>query len=138
VAWYLCTLSSGSKNWELCKRFNLWGINTSSGFASSDRARKKDFLLFWRAGIGYVARAEVVEDSRPPISEVEAPWLGGTQRYGLIVPFSHLQEFPSPVLLRFQNNKQELTLLNQSAFQRGFIPINDSVAEKVLSQVGCK
>jgi len=133
MSWYLCTLSAGSKNWELCKKSGTWGINTAAGFASSDRARKNDSLLFWRAGIGYVAHALVSEDCRPPITKEEAPWLGGPQKFGLVIPFVNLHEFVKPVLLRFQDNKQEQTLLPPSALQRGFIPINDSIAGVVLA-----
>lgn len=135
MSWYLCTISAGSNNWELCRKSSTWGINTSSGFASSDRARKNDSLLFWRAGIGYVAQALVSEDCRSPRSKQEAPWLGGPQKFGLIIPFVNLVEFSEPILLRFSNNRQERTLLPHSALQRGFIPINDSTAEVVLALV---
>jgi hypothetical protein len=132
MAWYLCTIASNSKvNWDLCKVSRTWGINTQGGHGSRDRAREGDDLLFWLGGIGYVGHAKVVENTRAPIEEYEVPWPGGLQRYGLVIPLEEINEFKNPLKLRFTNRKQELTNLDQSMFQRGFMPITNVVAESI-------
>ena len=105
---------------------------TSSQYGSGDRARKGDTLLFWLAGTGYVGFGEVLEDTRPPKNASEVPWQGGSERYGLIIPLSGITEIHPPLLLKFINRKQELTRLDQSMFQRGFMPITDVAAKEVL------
>jgi hypothetical protein len=133
LTWYLCTISSSSKkNWALCKESLTWGLITSSQYGSGDRARKGDTLLFWLAGTGYVGFGEVLEDTRPPKNASEVPWQGGSERYGLIIPLSGITEIHPPLLLKFINRKQELTRLDQSMFQRGFMPITDVAAKEVL------
>jgi len=129
----LCSIASSSKiNWKLCKDSLTWGLITTSQYASGDRARKDDSLLFWLAGTGYVGFGKVSEDTRPPKSILEAPWLGGQDRYGLVIPLSEIWEFNPPLLLKFNNRKQQLTQLDQSMFQRGFMPITDFAANEVL------
>ena len=134
MSWYLCTIASKSKeNWKLCKESNTWGIITSSGYSSGDRARKGDRLLFWLGGTGYVGHGEVGEDTRPPLSNSEVPWQGGQERFGLVIPINGITEFATPIFLKFSNRKQEGTKIDQSLFQRGFMPINDSSADVVLN-----
>jgi hypothetical protein len=129
VSWYLCTISASSKrNWSLCKESLTWGISTASGFASSDRAKLGDALLFWVATIGYVGMAQVLEDVRPPNSILEVPWLGGQKKYGLVIPIGNLREFSPPLKLGFNGRKQIGTELDQSTFQRGYMPISDKAA----------
>ncbi len=133
MAWYLCTISSRSKeNWHYCKKSSTWGIQTLGEYASKDRARKNDNLLFWIGGVGYVGVAKVKRDTRVPSSDDEVPWAGGKQRFGLIIPFNNLNEFENPLLFRFENRIQDKTGLDQSYFQRGYMPINDSVANVVM------
>lgn len=132
LAWYLCTIASTSKvNWGLCKTSKTWGILTTGDYSSHDRARKGDNLLFWLAGRGYVGYASVTEDTRAPQEDSEVPWQGGQERYGLVIPLSDIIEFSSPVLLKFVNRKQAVTGLDQSMFQRGYMPITDSAASSV-------
>ena len=132
MSWYLCTIAStASVNWSLCKSSKTWGILTTGGYSSHDRARKGDNLLFWLAGIGYVGFAEVIENTRAPENELEVPWDGGKARYGLVIPLSEVVEFKSPVLLKFANRKQMITGLDQSMFQRGYMPITDVAAISV-------
>lgn len=119
-------------NWEICREYALWGIKTSSGFASVDRARKGDNLLFWRSKIGFAATALVTEDSRTPQTPNETPWPGGMKTYGIVIPFSNLKEFETPVYLKFHLYKQEITGLSSSALQRGFVPITDKIANQVI------
>jgi EVE domain len=137
MAWYLCTISASSKrNWELCKESQTWGINTSAGYASMDKARKKDNLLFYLATVGFIGFAEVAEDTRPPKSSAEAPWLGGISRFGLVIPLKPIKEFSKPYKLKFIDKKQEITNLDNSMFQRGYMPINDSVGELIVDLAG--
>lgn len=133
MAWYLCTISSGAKkNWDLCKDSKTWGILTLGGYASKDRARRDDNLLFWLGGRGYVGHAKVIENTRPPLSPKEVPWLGGQERYGLVIPLEEVKEFSTPTMLKFVNRRQEITGIDQSFFQRGYMPITDSIANKIL------
>jgi hypothetical protein len=68
----------------------------------------------------------------------EVPWQGGSERYGLVIPLTELIEIKPPLLLKFINRKQELTNLDQSMFQRGFMPITDSAANAVLKPTSQK
>lgn len=132
MAWYLCTIASSSKkNWDLCKQSKTWGILTKGGYASGDRARKDDHLLFWLGGVGYVGHAKVIENTRPPINSEEVPWMGGQERYGLVIPLEAIQVFKKPIMLKFINRRQEVTGLDQSMFQRGYMPIIDLVAQEI-------
>lgn len=133
MGWYLCTIASTSrKNWELCKVSQTWGINTKSEYASKDRARKGDNLLFWLGGKGFVGHARVSGNTRPPFSSDEAPWEGGQEKYGLVIPLEEFIEFESPKMLKFINRRQDKTGLDQSMFQRGYMPIPDVSANVVL------
>lgn len=133
MSWYLCTISATSKkNWELCKISGTWGISSGPGFASRDRARSGDNLLFWLGSVGYVGTAVVSENSRPPLTDEEVPWFGGRDRFGLIIPFIELLEFHPPRKIGFTGRVQKGTSLDQSVFQRGFMPINDSAANFVI------
>jgi hypothetical protein len=133
MAWYLCTISSTSKrNWELCKVSRTWGIITKGGHGSKDRAREGDDLLFWLGGVGYVGHATVIENTRAPIKAEEVPWSGGQERYGLVIPLKEITEFNQPITLKFTNRRQEVTNLDQSMFQRGFMPITNVLAESVI------
>ena len=134
LGWYLCTIAAGSKrNWDLCKISKTWGVNTNSEYVSKDRARKDDNLLFWLGGKGYLGYAKVTEDMRPPISREETPWVGGQQIYGLVIPLELLVEFEVPRKLRFTNRIQDKTGLEQSMFQRGYMPITDLSAQVVIN-----
>lgn len=137
MAWYLCTIASSSKkNWDLCQQSLTWGISTKSGFASGDKARKGDNLIFWIGGIGFVGTARAAEDTRPPINKKEVPWLGGQVQYGLVIPLDEIKLFRKPLKLTFENRKQRKTGLEQFVFQRGYMPITDEVAKIVLSEPG--
>ena len=134
MTWYLCTISASSKNnWKLSKESRTWGLITTSQYGSGDRARKDDYLLFWLAGTGYVGYGKVAENTRAPKSNSEVPWQGGQERYGLVIPLSEIFEFDPPQLLRFVNRRQQFTELDQSMFQRGFMPITDNAANQVLN-----
>jgi hypothetical protein len=134
MTWYLCTISSSSKiNWKLTIQSKSWGLITSSRYGSGDRSRQGDSLLFWLAGSGYVGFGNVSEDTRAPKNISEVPWQGGSERYGLVIPMSEIIEFEKPIMLKFQNRKQLLTNLDQSMFQRGFMPITNNAANEVLS-----
>lgn len=134
MGWYLCTIASTSKiNWELCKKSKTWGINTKGQYSSKDKARKDDQLLFWLGGKGFVGFATVSEHMRAPKDIDEVPWMGGPERYGLVIPFTQLIEFEKPRMLKFLNRKQEKTGIDQSMFQRGYMPITDASANAVLS-----
>jgi hypothetical protein len=61
------------------------------------------------------------------------PWQGGQERFGLVIPINGITEFATPIFLKFSNRKQEGTKIDQSLFQRGFMPINDSSADVVLN-----
>lgn len=133
MSWYLCTIASGAKeNWKLCIDSKTWGIITTNRYSSGDRARKGDQLLFWLAGTGYVGFGKVSQDTRPPVSSDEVPWQGGQERFGLVIPMTEVIQFDSPILLKFTNRKQEGTQIDQSMFQRGFMPINDRAANLIL------
>jgi hypothetical protein len=135
LSWYLCTIASNAKeNWRLCIDSKTWGIITTNRYSSGDRARKGDQLLFWLAGTGYVGFGEVSQDTRPPLSSSEVPWQGGQERFGLVIPLVEIIEFESPILLKFITRKQQETQIDQSMFQRGFMPINDSAANLILSK----
>lgn len=135
MAWYLCTIASTSKNnWNLCKRSLTWGISTRSGYASGDRARKGDYLLFWLGGEGFVGTAEVKEDTRAPISDNEVPWSGGRSQYGLVIPLTNVRIFEKPLKLTFENRVQNKTGLEQFVFQRGYMPISDTAAMTAVSE----
>jgi hypothetical protein len=139
MTWYLCTIASSSKiNWKLTIQSKTWGLITSSSYGSGDRSRQDDSLLFWLAGSGYVGFGNVSEDTRAPKNISEVPWQGGSERYGLVIPMSEIIEFENPIMLKFQNRKQLLTNLDQSMFQRGFMPITNNAANEVLSlaQIG--
>ena len=134
MTWYLCTISSSSRiNWKLTIQSKTWGLITSSRYGSGDRSRQDDSLLFWLAGSGYVGFGNVSEDTRAPKNISEVPWQGGSERYGLVIPMSEIIEFEKPIMLKFQNRKQLLTNLDQSMFQRGFMPITNNAANEVLS-----
>lgn len=134
MTWYLCTIASSSKiNWKLTIQSKTWGLITSSSYGSGDRSRQDDSLLFWLAGSGYVGFGKVSEDTRAPKNISEVPWQGGSERYGLVIPMSEIIEFENPIMLKFQNRKQLLTNLDQSMFQRGFMPITNNAANEVLS-----
>ena len=133
MGWYLCTIASTSKNnWELCKVSQTWGINTKANYSSKDRARKGDNLLFWLGGKGFVGYAKVSEDTRPPHTLGETPWMGGQERYGLVIPLIELTVFEAPKMLKFINRRQEKTGLDQSMFQRGYMPITDDSANAAM------
>lgn len=133
MGWYLCTIASTSKrNWELCKVSKTWGINTKAEYSSKDRARKDDNILFWLGGKGFIGYAKVSEDMRPPISPDETPWMGGREIYGLVIPLEDLIEFETPKMLKFINRRQDKTGLDQSMFQRGYMPITDVSAQTVI------
>jgi hypothetical protein len=135
MGWYLCTIASTSRrNWNLCKESNTWGINTKGDYSSHDKARKGDNLLFWLGGEGFVGYARVIEDTRPPKNMIEVPWNGGQETYGLIIPIDSPIEFSSPKKFSFVNRRQEKTGLDQSMFQRGYMPITDASAEAVIGE----
>ena len=139
MAWFLCTISSTSKsNWQKCKDANMWGIATSTGFASNDVARKGDSLLFWLSGIGFVGYSNVTETTRRPKEASETPWLGGADKYGLVIPMKLVKEIHPPLKLKFIDGRQEKTGILQPYFQRGFMPINDSAANVVIEMVNEK
>jgi len=133
MSWFLCTISSTSKiNWQKCKDVGMWGIATSTGYASNDSARNGDSLLFWISGVGYVGYADVVEDTRRPTNSSETPWLGGSSKYGLVIPMKIVSEMIPPLKLKFEGGKQIGTGILQAYFQRGFMPIKDDSANLVI------
>ena len=110
----------------------MWGIATSTGYASNDSARKGDQLLFWISGVGYVGYADVIENTRRPADPGETPWLGGSTKYGLVIPMKMATEIQPPLKLKFEDGRQIGTGILQAYFQRGFMPINDDSANVVI------
>lgn len=133
MSWFLCTIAKQSaRNWEICKNIGLWGISTNSDRARVTRAVAGDNLLFWLSSAGYLGYGTVLEDTRPPISDEEAPWGGGRRRYGLVVPMHVEYECERPVWIAFENNRQKITNIPQFALQRGFALIPDQAAKEAI------
>ena len=58
--------------------------------------------------------------------------MGGQERYGLVIPLKELTVFEAPKMLKFINRRQEKTGLDQSMFQRGYMPITDVSANAAM------
>jgi hypothetical protein len=85
MAWILATIGkSDTRNWEICKEHNLWGISVLGKNNFIHKASRGDSLLFWVGGKGFVGTAVATEDSRVPSGPEEIPWRGGNSRYGFI------------------------------------------------------
>ena len=115
MAWLLATIGkSDSRNWEICKEHNLWGISVLGESDFIHKASKGDNLLFWVSGKGFVGTAVAIEDTRVPRGPEETPWRGGNSRYGFIIPVK--------------------TGIPLAYFRRGFQPIGDVQAKIVLDE----
>jgi hypothetical protein len=135
MGWILATISkTETKNWEICKSVGLWGVSIQGENNYIPKAQEGDMLLFWLGGKGFVGHGVATEDLRPPHSESEVPWRGGSTRYGFVLPFRLNVEFEKPKLLSFRNNLQLETNIPLAYFRRGFQPITDEQANKVLNR----
>lgn len=135
MAWLLATIGkSDSRNWEICKEHNLWGISVLGESDFIHKASKGDNLLFWVSGKGFVGTAVATEDTKVPKGPEETPWRGGNARYGFIIPVKFDREFNKPIKLNFSNNVQEKTGIPLAYFRRGFQPIGDVQAKIVLDE----
>ena len=135
MAWILATIGkSDTRNWEICKEHNLCGISVLGKNNFVHKASRGDSLFFWVGGKGFVGTAVATEDSRVPSGPEEIPWRGGNSRYGFIIPIEFDREFNKPIKLNFSNNIQEKTGIPLAYFRRGFQPIGDIQAEKVLDE----
>lgn len=133
MSWFLCTLSKEHPgNWNLCKEVGLWGISTHGTKVYSERGAPGDRLLVWRSGQGYVAEAVVTDKARRPRGRDEAPWLGGVERFGLVVPFEITFETKEPFFLGFKDHRQLGSGLSLFMLRRGFIRIPDKSAQEVM------
>jgi hypothetical protein len=133
MSWFLCTVArSSARNWDLCKEAGLWGISTHGKKINFDRARGGDRLLIWIAGQGYVAHATVTGPMRVPNDPTETPWPEGRYRYGAVVPMDVNLELKEPLLLKFPNQRQELTDISLFQFRRGFVAIRDEAASAAV------
>jgi hypothetical protein len=135
MGWILATVSkSEKKNWDLCKKFEIWGVPTQGEKDYIEKAKQNDFLLFWVGGVGFVGTGIAVENLRPTKSDAEIPWKGGMSRFGFILPFKLTAEFSEPVMFNFKSNMQLKTNIPLAYFRRGFQPITDLQAEIVLQE----
>ena len=134
MGWILATISKTEKgNWDLCKKFEIWGVSIQGEQGYIEKAEKEDRLLFWVGGSGFVGTGIVKEKIRIPKSEQEIPWRGGAIRYGFVVPFKLEREFTPPRKFLFKDNTQVETQIPLAYFRRGFQPITDKQAETVLN-----
>lgn len=90
--------------------------------------RKGDHLLFWLTKKGYLGFGTVIDDPRAPNGREEAPWLGGVERFGTVVPFKLDFETPNPLFLKFGKEGQEITGVKPFTLQSGLALITDSAA----------
>jgi hypothetical protein len=134
VSWYVCTIGRQSPgNWDLCKQVGLYGI--PSGRARPPRVEVGDRLLVWQGGRGYIAEAMITGPMRVPISRAEAPWPGGTYRFGYVVPIQVTFETRSPLKLPFNGDKQSVTGFSKNLFRRSFSLVPDQAATHVSSKL---
>ena len=66
MASFVCVIAkSNPENWELCKKYNRWGIRSSAvSINHAKKIKRGDRLFIWIGGVGYVGLAE---------SEVDEP-----------------------------------------------------------------
>jgi hypothetical protein len=138
VATYLCTISRESpNNWALCKQAGMWGIPLAAKVGYR-RVEVGDHLLIWVGGRGYVAEAIVTDVPRSPRNRDEAPWPGGTYRFGLVVPMRVINEVQTPVRFPFVGDKQADTGLSKAMFRRSFVRLPDDVSATISSALAAQ
>ena len=136
INWFVCTISrQAPHNWDIAKKFGVWGIPTSGRKVSLDQAVKGDMLLFYFASKGFFAAAELTGAMKQPASKEEAPWAGGIYRYGAIMPFKIKIELDSPIVKPFVDNKIVGTSISTTALRKGFVRISRSDAQIIYSEL---
>ncbi len=79
-----------------------------------------DGLLFYWAGKGLVGYAVTTGVMKRPQSKDEAPWAGGTFRFGIVVPFELILEVTEPMPIKFVAGTAVGTSLRVTSLRRGF------------------
>lgn len=136
-SWFICTISKESfKNWEICKEILAWGIAGSGDRKPKlDRVKKKDHLIIYAAGKGFISTAIVTGPMKRPASREEAPWAGGIYRYGAIIPFKILIELSSPLKIPFTKMFFDGTTIHTSRLQKGFSMISGEDGNFLYSEM---
>jgi hypothetical protein len=129
--WFVCSISrSEPRNWYLCKKVGHYGIpagRKASRFSVGDR------MVVWLGGQGFVAEAIVSGPPSVPKSTTDAPWPGGTVKYGFIVPFDLSVEVLTPIHIPFAGQRQERTQIGKAQLRNSFSQIPATTGEMVSS-----
>ena len=119
--WFICTISEGGiHNWDLCKGVSLWGIPSNGRNLNMTQVEAGDGLLLYWAGKGLIGYALTTGVMKRPQSKDEAPWAGGTFRFGIVVPFELILEVTEPMPLKFVGGTAVGTGLKVTSLRRGF------------------
>ena len=134
MASFVCVIAkSNPENWELCKKYNRWGIRSSPvSINHAKKIKKGDRLFIWIGGVGYVGLAESEVDE--PIEVTDSThdvWNGMDCTY--IIPWKLIKEI-EPELLNFTDRSQEETRIPQPWMQNGFFQIGTH-SSRILSKI---
>ena len=123
--WFLCTITAtGRHNWDLAQEHKVWGIPTLNKTPQSLGVVENDKLVFWLARAGYVGIATVEAKPFKPFEKSQAPWAGGTFRYGISIPVTYDTVLKEPLWVDFDKQVQTKTGIHVSALRRGFTSID--------------
>ena len=133
MSWFVCTIGKSSpENWDLCKRAHAYGVSGGRGRPSVETG---DHLLVWLGGRGYVAEAVVTGHPTTPRTKEEAPWPGGLDRFGYVIPMHVVVEVQRPIYFPFVGNIQPDTGVSKAQLQRSIALIPEPGARKVSAAI---
>jgi hypothetical protein len=138
---FVCSMSK--ENWEICKRYRIWGVPETAKAAESaiKRAKPWDILLFrLNGGLDYVAIWMIA--SKPFEDKNGGPWkkenpqdnrnfVLQVKMYPMLV-----EEFQNPVKLKYTNGMDIETGITTKSYMSGMVEITDTqykiIAKKLV------
>jgi predicted RNA-binding protein len=138
---FVCSMNK--ENWEICKRYKIWGVPETAKAAESaiKRAKPWDILLFrLNGGPDYVAMWMVA--SKPFEDKDGGPWkkenLQDNRNFVLQVKMYPMlvEEFQKPVKLKYINGIDIETGITTKSYMSGMVEITDTqykiIAKKLV------
>ena len=134
MASFVCVIAkSQSENWDLCKKYNRWGVRRSHvSINHAKKIKKGDRLFVWIGGVGYVGLAESEVDEPIKVTDVSQD-VWNMKEGSYIIPWKLIKEI-EPELLNFIDKSQEETRIPQPWMQNGFFQIGTH-ASRTLSRI---
>ncbi|WP_448616211.1 hypothetical protein [Modestobacter sp. URMC 112] len=124
------------RNWEVCKREQLWGMVASGSNWRSNgrRVQRGDRIFIWRSGHGFIAQLEAQGPMRLTAEPgVPVPW-DEPNLFGGVVDIRVVTELATPIGDSFPNANGRVGLrfgFNNTALQHVFEEVSPDVGARI-------